>query len=186
MSKIIIDATQVLQNPCIRLNGREITLLSKYVDIVIDILDSGSRHYIAESISSVVASVFYQFAGFIHNTMSNQCSAGKSPSTRQRKLFEQFMRLAAENHRYERQMAFYADKLCITPKYLSKIVRDQSGKSGPQWIDDLVILSAENMLKNSDIPIKEISSYLNFPSQSLFFRFFKKQTGRTPSQYRQS
>lgn len=81
-------------------------------------------------------------------------------------------------------MTFYANKLCLTPKYLSKLVKQASGRSAPDWIDEFVILEAKNMLKYSNMPIKEIVFRLNFPNQSFFYRFFKTHTGMTPSEYR--
>ena len=84
----------------------------------------------------------------------------------------------------ERGMQFYADKLCLTPKYLSKIVKEASGRSGPEWIDDFVILEAKNLLRYSDESIKEIAYKLNFPSASVFNKFFKAKTGLGPSDYR--
>lgn len=65
-------------------------------------------------------------------------------------------------------MQFYADKLCLTPKYLSKIVKESSGRTGPEWIDSFVILEAKNLLRYSDLSIKEISYRLEFPSSSVF------------------
>ncbi|MBQ2151347.1 MAG: AraC family transcriptional regulator, partial [Bacteroidales bacterium] len=77
-----------------------------------------------------------------------------------------------------------ADKLCLTPKYLSKLVRSVSGRSGPEWIDSFVLVEAKNMLKYSEMSIKEIVYRLNFPSSSVFYKFFKSHTGQTPSEYR--
>jgi AraC-like DNA-binding protein len=85
-----------------------------------------------------------------------------------------------------RNVGFYADKLCLTPKYLSKLIKTTSGKSAPEWIDSYVILEAKNLLKYSDIAIKEIVYRLNFPNQSVFYKFFKARTGMTPSEYRNS
>ena len=81
-------------------------------------------------------------------------------------------------------MQFYADKLCLTPKYLSKIVKEASGRSGPEWIDAFVILEAKNLLRYSDESIKEIAYKLKFPSASVFNKFFKANTGLIPSDYR--
>ena len=81
-------------------------------------------------------------------------------------------------------MAFYADKLCLTPKYLSKLIKQASGRSAPDWIDEFVILEAKNLLKYTDLAIKEIVYKLHFPNQSVFFKFFKAHTGLTPSDYR--
>ena len=81
-------------------------------------------------------------------------------------------------------MAFYADKLCLTPKYLSKLIKQASGRSAPDWIDDFVILEAKNLLKYTDLTIKEIVYKLHVPNPSVFFKFFKAHTGLTPSEYR--
>jgi YesN/AraC family two-component response regulator len=102
------------------------------------------------------------------------------------RIFLCFLSLTQQHARTEREVAFYADKLCITPKYLSKIVKDTSGQSAPQWIDQYVILEAKQLLKHSDRCIKEISDELNFPNPSFFFKYFKKHTGLTPNQYRNS
>ena len=87
-------------------------------------------------------------------------------------------------HSEQRNMAFYADKLFLTPKYLSKLVKEASGRSGPQWIDAYVILEAKNLLRYSDDSIKEIVYKLNFQSASVFNKFFKLHTGMSPSEYR--
>ncbi len=83
-------------------------------------------------------------------------------------------------------VGFYADKLCLTPKYLSKLIRNATGRSAPEWIDAYVILEAKNMLKYSNATIKEIVFRLNFPNQSVFYKFFKARTGMTPTEYRNS
>jgi AraC-like DNA-binding protein len=65
-------------------------------------------------------------------------------------------------------------------------VKETSGQSAPEWIDQYVILEAKQMLKHSDLCIKEISDELNFANPSFFFKYFKKHTGMTPNQYRNS
>ena len=101
-------------------------------------------------------------------------------------LFEQFIKLVSIHHTSHRNVTFYADKLCLTPKYLSKLIKNATGKSAPEWIDSFVILDAKNMLKYSNDTIKEIVYRLNFPNQSVFYKFFKARTGMTPSEYRKS
>ena len=74
----------------------------------------------------------------------------------------------------------------MTPKYLSKLIKGLSGRSAHEWIDSFVILEAKNLLKYSDLTIKQIVYQLNFPNQTTFYRFFKTQTGMTPTEYRRS
>ena len=83
-------------------------------------------------------------------------------------------------------MRYYAERLCLTPKYLSKVIKQVSGRSAPEWIDAFVVLEAKNMLRYSDMAIKEIVYTLHFPNQSVFYKFFKSHTGQTPSEYRRS
>ena len=94
------------------------------------------------------------------------------------------MKLVRDYHTKERNLSFYADKLFLTPKYLSKLIKTISGKSAHEWIDSFVILEAKNLLKYSDMSIKSIVYELNFPNQTTFYRFFKTKTGMTPSEYR--
>lgn len=99
-------------------------------------------------------------------------------------LIERFMELVHENYRTERLIGFYADKLCITPKYLSKLVKEHTGRSASDWIESHVILEARAMLQSSDMTIQQIATSLNFSNQSFFGKYFKRATGISPKQYR--
>jgi len=184
LGKILTEAVEVMRDPCMRLSREEAVLLSRYLDLVNSIQEQGNP-YMEESIHGLTSSVFYQFAGFMANSNKSLQNAPSVKSSRQRQLFEGFVKLAMANHAEEHQVGFYADKLCLTPKYLSRIVKEVSGRSAPEWLNDLILLDAKNMLRHSDLSIKEISAQLNFQSQSFFFRFFKEHTGMTPTQYRE-
>lgn len=99
-------------------------------------------------------------------------------------VVERFMELVQEHYREERLIGFYADKLCITPKYLSKLVKEHTGRSAGDWIENHVILEARAMLQSSDMTIQQIAAALNFPNQSFFGKYFKRVTGLSPKQYR--
>jgi len=77
-----------------------------------------------------------------------------------------------------------ARQLCITPKYLTTLIKRISGKSVSEWIDSYVILEAKTLLKYSNMSVQEIAYYLNFPNQSFFGSYFKRNTGMSPSQYK--
>ena len=99
-------------------------------------------------------------------------------------IVERFISLVEENYRTERLIGFYADKLCITPKYLSKLVKENTGRSAGDWIESHVILEARAMLQSSDLTIQQIATSLNFPNQSFFGKYFKRAMGVSPKQYR--
>ena len=95
-----------------------------------------------------------------------------------------FLELVQQYYRQERLIQFYAAKLCITPKYLSKLVKEHTGRAAADWIEQHVILEARAMLQSSDLSIQQIATSLNFPNQSFFGKYFKRATGVSPKQYR--
>lgn len=84
----------------------------------------------------------------------------------------------------ERSVKFYADRLCISPKYFSRLVRQASGKLPMEHIRQRVIIEAKTLLCSTDMTIREIADALNFPTDSFFCRYFKCETGCSPSEYR--
>ena len=105
--------------------------------------------------------------------------------SRQEQVFRNFTISLAENVREQRTVEFYATEACLTPKYFSSIIRKRSGKLPTEWITERTILLIKFLLQNSDKSIQEISNELNFPNQSFFTRYFKKNTGITPTAFRQ-
>jgi AraC-like DNA-binding protein len=90
------------------------------------------------------------------------------------------------NFRVERRVGWYAEQLCITPKYLSETVKQVSRRTPNEWIDNYVTLEVRVLLKNSTMSIKEIAQTLNFPNQSFLGKFFKEHVGMSPSDYRKN
>jgi AraC-like DNA-binding protein len=145
---------------------------------------SSNRENKREILRSLLTSFIYVIIDAWTRQLSNADINESRSAARVNGVFERFMALVTEYHNTERGMAFYADKLCLTPKYLSKLVKQSSGRSAPDWIDAFVILEAKNMLKYSDMAVKEIVYALHFPNQSAFYKFFKANTGQTPTEYR--
>jgi len=108
----------------------------------------------------------------------------QNTQSRKDEIFTRFIKAVRDHYRNERKVIYYADMLCITPKYLSSVIHESSGKYATEWINDYVIMDAKALLKTSNQSIKEICSILNFPNQSLFSKYFKQQTGLTPKEFR--
>ena len=83
-------------------------------------------------------------------------------------------------------MSFYADKLCISPKYLSLLVKETTGKSAARWIDEFVLMEAKNLLRFSGKNVQQVAYALNFTNQSSFGKYFKHMTGQSPTEYQKS
>ncbi|MEG0807062.1 MAG: helix-turn-helix domain-containing protein [Alistipes sp.] len=105
-------------------------------------------------------------------------------TTRQTELFHRFAALLHENCSQDRDVAFYADKLCISTRYLSSIVRSVSHCSAKEFIDRMVMLEIKVLLQTTDLSVQEIAYRLHFPDQSYLGRYFKKHTGESPTEYR--
>lgn len=107
-------------------------------------------------------------------------------SSRQKELLYRFMLLVKEHYREERKVKFYADQMCLTPKYLSNIVFETSGRYARKIISDYVITEAKRCLSSTTMTVQEISDYLHFSCQSFFGKYFREHTGTTPQEYRLS
>lgn len=118
----------------------------------------------------------------IYRRSDDNTAAGAAPRGQQ--LFDKFMALLKLHYTAERSVGFYADRLCLTPNYLSGVVKEYSGKSVTEWINEYVTLEAKLMLKNTDLSVQEIAYRLHFATQSAFGKYFKLQTGTGPKAYR--
>lgn len=105
---------------------------------------------------------------------------------RSSEYFERLMTLLADNYREQRNVEFYAEKMSISSKHLSRVIRNYTGKSVHQWIDEFVALEIKNLLKYSNMSIQQISYSLNFPNPSFMGQYFKRITGMTPGEYKKS
>ena len=99
-------------------------------------------------------------------------------------ITKEFLKYVKENFRRERQLQFYADLLCITPRYLSRVVKECTGASAAEWIERAVVLEARALLKSTNMTVQQISDELNFPSQTFFGKYFKRRVGMSPKEYR--
>lgn len=122
--------------------------------------------------------VFQQF------TKHEQQHQENKPASRKEELFVKFMSVVKKYYTEYRNISFYADKLFVSPKYLSSVVHDVSGNYATDWINQHVILEAKAMLRAEGMSVKDVSNRLNFANQSFFAKYFKKHTGYTPKEYK--
>ena len=108
----------------------------------------------------------------------------KKSISRSEEYFSRFMKLLAIHFKQERKVDFYASQLCVTPKYLSSMVKKESGKTPSKWIDEVVMEEIGYLLRYSTSSIKEIAYQMNFSNISFFGKFVKRYTGVSPHHYR--
>lgn len=130
-----------------------------------------------------IAMFLYAVGNSLQQSACSQDTKISIPSRQDGYCFR-FFNLLANHPKISRHLGFYAEQLCLTPKYLTTLVRKATGKSAKGWIDDFIISNARFLLRHSDMTIQQIAFELNFPNQSFFGKFFKEHTGYAPSEYR--
>ena len=121
---------------------------------------------------------------YVDNLWSQHEQTYRENQTRQQRLFTDFIQLVSEFAPAHHTIDYYASRLCITPRYMSTIIRQVSGKSAKQWIDDALVTRIKIELKHSDKTIAHIADDMNFPNPSFMIKFFKRMTGMTPASFR--
>ena len=169
-----------MNNPVVSLTPREIQVYSNYYQTIREKMSDREHHYRTDLVKALLLAMFYDMSNVIWRVEQQ----GTKSQTRADVIFANFIRLLEQHFRQERRVSWYAEQLCITPKYLSEIVKQVSKRTPNEWIDNYVILEIRVLLKNSTKSIKEIAEELQFPNQSFLGKYFKEHIGVSPSQYR--
>ncbi|MBQ1981578.1 MAG: AraC family transcriptional regulator [Alistipes sp.] len=165
---------------CVKhLNNSEVDLSDMFLKAIAQVLRNQTNPHLDRVLQHVMMAIFYS-SEEIRNQLETESGAYTSADA----ISKEFMRLVKDNFRSERQLQFYADKLCITPRYLSRVVKECTGSSAADWIERYVVLEARALLKSTSMTIQQISDELNFPSQTFFGKYFKRRVGMSPKLYR--
>lgn len=107
----------------------------------------------------------------------------ETKTSRKDEIVARFLECVNESYRTHRELAFYADQLCLSLKYMSHIIYEQTGRHPSQWIKDYVILDAKTMLRSGRYTVQQVADELNFPNQSFFGKYFKEAVGVSPKKW---
>lgn len=168
----------VLDNPMVSLGQETLEAIVSWYYMMQKVVRYKENPYRLETLRNMTRA-FYYGIGYQFHKISKEKS-----QLRQDILITNFLTLAKEHYKEQRGVKFYADKLCITPKYLSTLIKDRSGRSSNEWIDSYVILEAKALLKSTNMTIQQVADELNFPSQSFFGKYFKRHVGISPKEYK--
>lgn len=170
--------------PCMELTHAESQSLRSFISMVEQELKGSETDFSSEIIGGLIAATIYKVGDILTHYLTEHPEVDSPIHNRAEEYFRQFTELLGEHYKHERSVGFYARQLCITPKYLTTLIKRISGKSVSEWIDNYVILEAKTLLKYSNMSVQEIAYYLNFPNQSFFGNYFKRNAGMSPSQYK--
>lgn len=169
----------------LRLTPEKTTQLVRFFDLL---------HYNAETPSGYsrhIARALLSAAGYQMMAYAEEAAAARRENeshshSRRLTYVRNFLRLVRDNHRRERSLAYYADHMYISPKYLSLVIKQSTGRSAAEWIDHYVLQEAKNLLRFSGKNVQQIAYELNFANQSSFGKYFKHLTGMSPTQFQNS
>lgn len=131
--------------------------------------------------------IFHLFLAFLYELRSvyvRNNSDKKIQLTRKEDIAMRFIKLLAGSFREERSVSFYAKQLNVTPRHLTQTVKEVTGKSAGELIDETVIMEAKILLNDVSLTLAQVAEHLYFSDQFFFSKFFKRNAGITPSQYR--
>ena len=168
------------KNLLLPLTTTEQVQIENFITVMWDVLQEPV--FRKEVIQHLLAGLLYN----IEYIAKNKGQSESSPLTHQNDIFQRFISLVNTYCKTERNVSFYADKLCLTPRYLNTVIRQASQQTVMDWINQSIILEAKVLLKHSNLLVYQVSDELNFPNPSFFSKFFKRMTGMTPHEYQQT
>lgn len=170
----------IKERPCVCITPEELQSFREYHSFLWSKAKVKDNPYRKEITQGLLMALFYE----IYHIYQGHVTKERLPKSRKEDLFERFIRYVSESYKEERGVSYYAGKMFLTPKHLSTVVKEVSGKTAGEWIDSLVVLEAKALLKSSEMSIQEIADELNFANQSFFGKYFKNHTGMSPKEYR--
>lgn len=177
----------IVQHPCVKLTGAELARLRSALALLKDRIDDrAASEFHDDLIRSLVETITYLCCDlFMAHIAAEQPEPAKSGvSVRLDEYFHRFLHELAQHYLERRNVSFYADRLCISSRYLTTIVRRVSGMSVSEWMNRYIMMEAKYLLKYTEMSIQEIAYKLSFPNQSFFGKYFKQHTGMAPSAFR--
>lgn len=166
--------------PVRQLNADEVEWMSGIFRLIRSKLEGKPTKFMMPKLYGVLQAALYEIMDINIAGQAND----KTMRSRKEELMAKFILAVMEDCTRHRKVEYYADRLCITPKHLSAVVKEISGMTAGKLIDNYVVLEAKMLLKNTDLTIQEIAARLNFPNQSFFGKYFKHSTGLSPSEFR--
>lgn len=174
-------AFHIWENPIIHVDKEGIELFHAYNTVLALRIKSYRRAYRKESMTLLARTLIYEILSELSSYVN---SPGGNLLQQKDILFKRFLKLLTSCEVKPRSVTWYADKLYITPKYLSTVCKAVSGQTAFEWINKYVMEDIRHQLKYSERSIKEIADYLSFPNISFFGKYVKSHTGANPTDYR--
>lgn len=182
-TKSIIDLIYITKShPILSLPKEFACIYEEFFTLMMKVYYKEHSPYNPEILKCMLLSILYRLSDMYHERPIRS----ETVLSRSEEICKTFSHLVIQHYTTERSIAYYAKQMNITPTHLSNTVKHVTGKTVMDIISEVVIVDAKAQLKSTNIPIHEISDSLNFPNVSFFGKYFKRLTGMSPQQYRNS
>lgn len=182
----------ISNNPIIQKNDGQTNKYRNYAELIYEKVTSHEQSYFKEDILEYLfSSLLCELIEEIINSRLGESKneepqiTGKAKFQRGDAIFSTFMKYVSEDNGKHRSLSYFADKMCYTSKYLSLVIKQVSGRSSIEWINEMAIEQIKYQLIYTDKPMKEIADYFEFPNQSFFGKYVKAHLGMSPAKYRE-
>lgn len=173
-----------IDNPIMQLSAAHMGRLHKFYGILEQNAAGDPENVFARNIArSVCAGLIYQIMDFATEDIDTGRQTKGGESVGLTALAHSFVKLVHNHFRTERNVSFYANRLCVSERHLTQTVRQVTGRTPGRWVSDMVIIEAKNLLRFSGKNIQQIAYTLNFANQSAFGHYFKHHTGQSPTAF---
>lgn len=169
--------------PMLRLERGETEVLEKQCGLLLEALCDMENYYRTELCRTYFRS-YMLVAGNIIQRKSTRVSESEGVENRQDTILRSFLKLVWRYYKGEHNVDFYAERLCLSSKHLSRVVRDKLGKTPYAVIRDELLQQASSLLKDSTLSVSDIAAELHFSEPAAFCKFFRKHYGLSPTKYR--
>lgn len=169
------------RHPVFALKEVEIENAKEYFEIILRKVKAEPRKFTKDVIRLLLLTMLYDLGDAFYRVIESQETA---VGTRAEQIFVHYIQLVEHHFKEQRRVSWYADKIGITPKYLSETVSNISHKTPNDWIEQYVTAEIRNLLRKTNKKISEIAEEMNFPNQSFLGKYFKENVGMSPSDYR--
>lgn len=173
----------IKNQPQLYISDEEMQLLQYYHILATEVLKSSQYEHKREILAGLLSALVYKVIDLIRYKQRLTTEVYLKSTQRSEVLFDKFMLLLNTHHTQEHSVKFYSSLMNLTANYLSGVIKEFSGKTAAEWIDEYVVLEAQTLLRFSGMTIQEVAYHLNFATQSSFGKYFKQQTGLSPKQF---
>jgi AraC family transcriptional activator of pobA len=140
--------------------------------------------YNREVVQSIMRSILFDYLELMMAAVPQSNDAGEPAVGQRQVLFNRFLELLSTRHVKHQLVDTYAQELCVSPNYLTKVCRELTGKTALQWVREYTEADVRYYLLNSDMSVKEICDHLGFPNLSFFGKYCRRAFGLSPTEFR--